>query len=184
MRPPVFLPVRLFLGLEVWQRLCRYRLPALRSFGRSTASLMVQAKTGAPPSRGCVRASFPVPRGGVSSLWEGGPRRGGGGGGPRARQCVRSTARKGPQATFLSAHPPCMHHTAYQQWRCGNGSAVTGFLRSGAAGAQRLVRRSKPRRAPPLAEAALGPLFQGHGPSCQIGQLWSSCACVNHRRCA
>ena len=45
-------------------------------------------------------------------------------------------------------------------WRCGNGSAVTGFLRSGASGAQRLVRWSKPRRAPPLAEAALGPLFQ------------------------
>ena len=37
-RPPVFLPVRLFLGLEVWQRLCRYRLPTLRSCGRSTAS--------------------------------------------------------------------------------------------------------------------------------------------------
>ena len=33
-------------------------------------------------------------------------------------------------------------------WRCGNGSAVTGFLRSGASGAQRLVRWSKPRRAP------------------------------------
>jgi len=43
-----------------------------------------------------------------------GPRRGRGGGGPRARKCVRSTARKGPQATFLSAHPPDMHHTAYQ----------------------------------------------------------------------
>ena len=37
-QPPVFLPVRLFLGLEVWQRLCRYRLPTLRSCGRSTAS--------------------------------------------------------------------------------------------------------------------------------------------------
>ena len=61
---------------------------------------------------------------------------------------------------FLCNRPSFCLSVCFWVWRCGNGSAVTGFLRSGASGAQRLVRWSKPRRAPPLAEAALGPLFQ------------------------
>ena len=60
----------------------------------------------------------------------------------------------------LCDRPSLCLSACFWVWRCGNGSAVTGFLRSGASGAQRLVRWSKPRRAPPLAEAALGPLFQ------------------------
>ena len=60
----------------------------------------------------------------------------------------------------LCDRPSLCLSACFWVWRCGNGSAVTGFLRSGASGAQRLVRWSKPRRAPPLAEAALGPHFQ------------------------
>ena len=77
----------------------------------------------------------------------------------RCRQVQDSEHEGWPQLFCPPTHPTCtIPHTSC--WRCGNGSAVTGFLRPGAAGAQRLFRWPKPRRAPPLAEAALGPLFQ------------------------
>ena len=105
-RHPSFLPV--LCVLWVWR--CGNGSAVTGFLCSGAAGLNGQldgpSQDGRHPSPGCVRALFPVPRGGVSSLWEWGPRRGRGRGGPRARGACTEQRERGRRQLFCPpTHP-------------------------------------------------------------------------------